>query len=399
MMSMGYSGEALGSQLANLPLVDPAKIKCRDYETKGICHLGTMCPYDHRQAVVVPADPKYDPNNASLAMDPHLNSRTASNRNRYQRASGPISNSKPVDTLAVEHIPEDRLSEQHVGDFFSQFGAIVSVQLRTKERAAVVKFSNHDAAQRAYDSPKAIFDNRFVKIFWYQPGPSNGISGAVGKVPRQEGIPAIYYEDEDEQIVDMEEFSKQQAQLQKDFEEKRQRSEELTARSNMISAQLKAKEEELTELRSTLIDKARAKGLEAIVAKETQALSEDLAKLAAEAAGLFATAESTDTSTISRGGFLNGRESTLRGGSRGRGHAPGGRGGVVRLDNRPRSLAVAEVKAGSEKETALKRHLLNAKGCTGVHPHAVHADTLVVGFEQRFQAEIVSIPPLGPSLH
>ncbi|KAL5372800.1 hypothetical protein DPSP01_013215 [Paraphaeosphaeria sporulosa] len=394
MMSMGYSGQRLGSQHPNVPLINPAvaKIKCQDYETKGICHLGTLCPYDHVQGVVVPADPEYDPNNALLAIPPHLNSRRIndSNRNHYQRARASFSHSGPLrgpdDTLAVEQIPEDRLTEQHVRDFFSQFGAIVDVQVRTKERAAIVKFSDHPAAQRAYDSPKAIFDNRFVKVFWYQPGPSNGFHGVVGKTPRQEGIPAIYYEDEE--MVDIEEFSKQQAHVQKEFEEKRRRSEEVTARSNLISAQLKAKEEELTGLRSTLIEKARAKGLEAIVAKEKQALSEDLAKLAAEAAGLFATAGSTDTMTISRGGFLNGRGFSFRGGLRGRGSTRGGRGGVVRLDNRPRSLAIAGVKAGSEKETVLKRHLLNSKGCTGVRHHAERAHTLVASFEQRFQAEI-----------
>ncbi|KAF9730974.1 hypothetical protein PMIN06_004576 [Paraphaeosphaeria minitans] len=391
MMSMGYPGQALGSRPPNVPLINPAvaKIKCRDYETKGICHLGTLCPYDHVQGVVVPADPEYDPNNASLAMPPHLNVRRAndSNRNRSQRArahSGPSRG--PDDTLAVEQIPEDHLTEQHVRDFFSKFGDIVEVQLRTKERAAVVKFSDHTTAQRAYHSPKAIFDNRFVKVFWCQTGPNNGVNGVVGKMLRQEGIPAIYYEDEE--MVDMEAFSRQQAQLQKEFEEKRRRSKEVTVRSNMIRAQLKVKEEELTRLRSTLIEKARAKGLEAIVAKEKQALSEDLAKLAAEAAGLFATAGPTDTPTISRGGFLNGRGSSSRDGFLGRGNARGGRGGVVRLDNRPRSLAIAGVKAGSEKETALKRHLLYSNSCTGIRHHAERADTLVVGFEQRFQAEI-----------
>ncbi|KAF2451094.1 hypothetical protein P171DRAFT_516816 [Karstenula rhodostoma CBS 690.94] len=399
MMSMGYSGQALGPQPPNLPRINPAvaKIKCRDYETKGICHLGTLCPYDHGKAVVVPADPEYDPNNASLAMLPHLNGHRTSygNRNSFgiQRARAPFSHSGPSrgpdDTLSIEQIPEDHFTEQHVRDFFSQFGAIVDVQIRTNDRVAVVKFSDHPAAQRAYDSPKAIFDNRFVKAFWHNPDhklQSNGANGAVGHPPRQDGIPAIY--NEDEEMFDREEFSKQQAQLQKEFEEKRRRSEEVTARSNMISAQLNAKEEELDELRSALIVKARAKGLEVIIAKEQQAPPGDLAKLQAEAAGLFTNSGSIDTSTISRGGFINGRGSSLRGSFRGRGNAREGRGGVVRLDNRPRSLAVAGVKAESEKEIALKRHLLNVQGCTGVRRHAERADTLVIGFEQRFQAEI-----------
>jgi hypothetical protein len=409
MMSMGFSGQPLGAQTPNLPHLNlaAAKIKCPDYETKGICHLGTLCPYDHGQAIVVPADPEYDPNKASLAMQPHLNVRRRSNNNSINpfgtqhrgRSRAPFSHFGPSrgldDTLVVEQIPEDRLTEQHVREFFSQFGAIVDVQVRTSNRLAIVKFSDHPTAQRAYDSPKVIFDNRFVKVYWHKPEPmlqSNGTNGTFGQTPRKDGIPATYNEGED--MINMEEFSKQQAQLQKEFEEKRRRSEEATARSYMLSAQLKAKEEELDQLRSTLIEKARAKGLEAIIIKEQQAPPGDLAKLQAEAEDLFANAGSTESPAISRRGFINARESSFRGGFRGRGIARGGRGGVLRLDNRPRSLAVAGVKAGSEKEIALKRHLLNVKGCVGVRPHAERADTLVVGFEQRFQAEIVQDLPV-----
>jgi hypothetical protein len=406
---MGFSGQTFDAQTLNLPLLNSAaaKITCLDYETKGICHLGTLCPYDHGQAVVIPADPEYDPNKASLGMQPHLNVRRRSNGSkinpfatqRRELSRAPFSQFGPSrgldDTLVVEQIPEDYLTERHVREFFSQFGAIIDVQVRTSNHLAIVKFRDHPAAQRAYDSPKVIFDNRFVKVYWHRPEAKlrgNGTNGTVGQTARKDGTYALYNEDED--IIDMEEFSKQQAQLQKEFEEKRRRSEEATARSHMLSAQLKAKEEELDQLRSTLIEKARAKGLEAIIAKEQQAPPGDLAKLQAEAEGLFANAGSTESPAVSRGGVSNARGSSFRGGFRGRGKDRGRCGGVVRLDNRPRSLAVAGVKAGSEKEMALKRHLLNVKGCTGVRSHAERADTLVVGFEQRFQAEIVRDSPV-----
>ncbi|KAL1607937.1 hypothetical protein SLS60_002876 [Paraconiothyrium brasiliense] len=402
MMSLSYSGQALGTQTPVLPYINPAaaKIKCADYETKGICHMGTLCPYEHGKAVVVPADAEYDPNNASLAMLPHSNTHRTSNSNisdysgpqRRGRGRAAFSQSGPSrsseDTLVVGQIPEDRLTEQHVRDFFSQFGAIVDVQMRTNSRLAIIKFSDHSVAQRAYDSPKAIFDNRFVKVYWYKPEAQRqrgGTNGVLKRGSAQDGIPAIYNEDED--MIDMEGFSSHQAQLQKEFEQRRQKSEQATARSNLLSAQLEAKENELAELRSTLIEKATAKGLEAIIIKEQQTPSSDLTKLQAEAEGLFANVGPLDAPIISRGGFINGRGSS-RGGFRGRGNARGGRGGVVRLDNRPRSLAIANVEVGSEKERMLKRHLLNTKGCTGVFPHGERANTLVVGFEQRFQAEI-----------
>ena len=41
--------------------------RCRDYDTKGFCALGTSCPYEHgNDPVVVPAGEEYDPNNAAI---------------------------------------------------------------------------------------------------------------------------------------------------------------------------------------------------------------------------------------------------------------------------------------------------------------------------------------------
>lgn len=404
MMSMGFSGQGIGVQFPNLPQVKTAaaRIKCADYETKGICHLGTLCPYDHGEGVVVPAVPEYDPNNASLGMPPHLkghrtgkgnNSRTIGLQRpqRSSRASfsqfGPSHSSE--DTLVVEQIPEDDFNEQHVRDFFSQFGAIVDVQLRAYKRVAVVKFSDHDAAQRAYNSPRAIFDNRFVKVHWQKSGERQSeydTNDITTGDPTQNDLPTIY--NANSHMIDMEEFSKQQARIQKEFEERRKRLEEVTARTNMLDAQLKAKEEELDELRTMLIEKARAKGLESIIMKD-QTSPGELAELQAEAAKLFANAGSRKSPDTPGGGLSSGRKSSRQGVFGRHPNARAGRGGVLRLDNRPRSLAVAGVQAGSEKEGALKRHLLNVKGCTGVHPHAERPDSIVVGFEHRFQAEMV----------
>ena len=403
MMSTLYSGQAFGAQVPNLP-----KAKCVDYETKGICKLGTFCPYDHGTGVVVPADPQYDPSNSSLAMI-HATDRVTtngSNGNSFvsqncDRIRATFSQSGPSrgldDTVVVEQIPEDRFTEQHVRDFFSQFGAIVEVQMHAYKRLAIVKFSDHPAAQRAYDSPKVIFDNRFVKLYWFKPEhlpQSNRTNGTVPQATAQDEIPKIYNEDTD--MVEIEEIKLKQAQAQKEFVDRKKKADEAAARTNMLNAQANAKEEEAKRLRARVMELERAKGVEAINQKEQRAYVNDLARLQSEAAELFANAGSTAPSNAGRGNFISDRGSSFRGGSRGRGSALGGRGGVVRLDNRPRHLAVAGIEAGSAKERALKQHLLNVKGCTSVYPHAEHAHTLVVGFDQRYQAEMVSIR-LSPS--
>ena len=393
MWSQMFAGQSVGGQFPHLPIGKRlSNTKCPDYETIGICKLGTLCGYNHGEAIVVPAVPEYDPNHSSLAK-PTARGNQPSN-GRGTRAA--FSHTKPShgaeDTVVIEHIPEDRFSEQHVRDFFSQFGVIVSVQMQAYKRLAVVKFNEHAAAQRAFASPKAIFDNRFVKVYWYKPEhltQTNGFSGATADQGHiSHDLPLTY--DDSEDMIDLEEAKQRQAQIQKEWEEKRRKAEEVNARFQLLDAQARAKEEAAAKLNLRIQAAERAKGVQKINEKEQLASASDLAKMQSEAARLFANAESNPPSLTGRGGFTNSRGSSFRGGYRGRGNARGGSGAVVRLDNRPRRVAVAGVQAGSEKERALKQHLLNAKGCNGVQPHPERADTLVVGFEERYQAEMVS---------
>lgn len=399
MWSQMFAGQAAGGQLPQVPK-HFSNAKCPDYETIGVCKLGTLCPYSHGEAIVVPAIPEYDPNQSSLAR-PLAKGGHPSNgydhhsfgTERRDRSRAALSQFKPShgsdDTVVVEQIPEDRFSEQHVRDFFSQFGVIVSVQMQAYKRLAVVKFSDHAAAQRAYDSPKVIFDNRFVKVYWYKAEHAQQSSGTTGTTANQASLfPALHGNDEN--MIDLEETKQRQAHMQKEWEEKRRKAEEVNARYQLLDAQARAKEEAAAQLNLRIQAAERAKGVQKINQKEQLASASDLAKMQSEAARLFENAEFNPPASTGRDGFTNGRGSSFRGGYRGRGAARGRGGAVVRLDNRPRCLAIASVQAGSEKERTLKQHLLNVKGCNGVQPHPERADTLIVGFEQRYQAEIVS---------
>lgn len=380
MWSQMFSGQALATAASNLP-----KPKCPDYENKGICKLGTFCPYSHGDETLAPADPQYDPNKSSLAMPQSSDRKTTNDFQRREPARAPLpqpGSAREADTVLVEQIPEDRFTEQHVRDFFTQFGPIVDVQMHGYKRLAIVKFSDHPAAQRAYDSPKVIFDNRFVKVNWHEPE-----KGAVVNAHAPGDTPEVHNEDED--MIDLEEIKKKQAQIQVQWQEKRKKAAEVDARYKLLDAQASAKEKAAAELNLRIQAAERAKGVEKIRQKEQRAPARDLAKLQSEAEGLFANAKSKTPQTTSHGSYTNGRGSSFRGGYRGRGGARGGQGAVARLDNRPRRVGVARVESGSEKEQALKRFLLNAKGCNGVQPHLQRADTLVVSFEQRYQADMV----------
>ncbi|OSD06024.1 hypothetical protein PYCCODRAFT_1070348 [Trametes coccinea BRFM310] len=80
-------------------------------------------------------------------------------------------------TLVVEKIPEDKLNLGAVNDWFSKFGTVTNVAVDTHTAKALVTFSSHDEAYKAWKSEEAIFGNRFVKVFWHRPMEGHGQVG------------------------------------------------------------------------------------------------------------------------------------------------------------------------------------------------------------------------------
>lgn len=293
-------------------------------------------------------------------------------------------------SIVVEQIPEDKFSDEAVRGFFGEFGTIEDVQMQSYKRLAIVRFSNWNEAKAAYQSPKVIFDNRFVKVYWYKPEgvpePPKGYrenNGAGGKAS---------YPDDDEMQIDPAEFEKKQAEAQKAHDEKTKKIKEAEEAKLALERQIKTQQEEARKLREKLAQKAGtlsaspAPGGDASQATEqsgdakkneaTTALRAKLAALEAEAQRLGVPAEEGEN------GWSGGRG---RGGSRGRGGFPprgrgydpsfrgrggyrgwgGFRGGVAggavkRLDNRPKSVEV-KTSDGAEwderKDEALRGYL------------------------------------------
>ncbi|KAJ7835298.1 hypothetical protein B0H13DRAFT_215950 [Mycena leptocephala] len=81
-------------------------------------------------------------------------------------------------TLVVEKIPDDKLGLEHVNDWFKRFGTVTNVAIDSSSAKALVSFSTHEEAHAAWKSEDAVFNNRFVKLFWHRPMEGHGQVGA-----------------------------------------------------------------------------------------------------------------------------------------------------------------------------------------------------------------------------
>jgi hypothetical protein len=345
-------------------------------------------------------DIEYDPANASLSPVQHHSSNNSFDRpqrgDRGGRGRGrgrgrgdytngsargtraTFSSAAPnidrtITSIVIEQIPEEKFNDASVHEFFTDFGTIEEVSMQAYKRLAVVRFSDYDSAKRAYESPKVIFDNRFVKVYWYKPesvkpgtvgGRTNG--GAVQEKPASV---------EDTEMIDPEEFARKQAEAQRAHEEKAQKLKEAEAQKEEIAQKIRAAAEERKKLMEKLAAKTKTSiaspvpGTPAAASGEvksegkvsqTEALRLKLAELEAEAEMLGIPAEDPNQQFspgfptyrgrgrgapyIPRGGYRGRGAPGFRGGWRGGAAAPGG--AVARLDNRPRSVEVKALDDG-----------------------------------------------------
>ncbi|KAH0565436.1 hypothetical protein GP486_001170 [Trichoglossum hirsutum] len=454
-----------GQQSPILDAVPPVKRigeRCRDYDEKGFCALGSTCPYEHgTNPIVVPGDgdgestfqaglgdnltwrQEYDPNNSALVTDikkPNTNdhgingsgkrdsnrgsdrggrgrSRGGSNTPATRRGgraefshAGP-NQDRSITTVVVESIPEDKFQEETVREFFSAFGNIQDIQMQSYKRLALVKYADWASAKRAYDSPKVIFDNRFVKVYWYKPESvpkppvaANGTARAGSPTPSKKA-------NDGEMEIDMEDFKKKQEEAQKAHEEKLRKKKETEdakkelekRREELLKNQAEEKRKLMERLtaRSTSGEKATSsspsapstpqiendtngatmnggvEGKHTKTSSQTEALRAQLAALEAEARslGIDSTLSEDGWSTRGRGrgrGTFRGRgnyaprgHETFRGGYRGRGgflFAARGRGGAMKLDNRTKKVAVSGTLFDSNKDESLRQYLLFIHG-------------------------------------
>lgn len=479
-----YSQQPHGFQ-QNAPAQQGRKGRCWDFDRKGFCPRGIKCKFDHSTGtepvpynlptpqlsgqIQLPGE-EYDPSSATLSQPQQIpqfpqqqgpfqgNAHPNQNRNNRQgqqrrkggqgrapfSAEGPV-NDRTQTKVVVESIPEENFEEDQVRIFFAQFGNVEEVTMMGYKRLAIVKFDNWASANAAYKSPKVIFDNRFVKVFWYKDekhsdianGSKNGRPAAANGVKHEDHHPSgdIKMEDGEDEI-DMEEFTRKQEEAQRLHEEKTARMREIERKREELERKQKLLQARQAAERQRLMEKLARKnsneagsagagdattttassegGKGGAEASKTEALKATLAKLRGEAEALgidpnnaaqqqqddgvhFTTTGYAPPSYGGRGGRggygYRGRGGYVPRGSSYRGGARGGRGSfhaayaAFSLDNRPKTVAISGVDfSAPEKDEALRRHLFSfGEGVTEIQttPTVTH-----LSFSDRRQAEL-----------
>jgi hypothetical protein len=212
-----------------------------------------------------------------------------------------------------------------------------------------------------------VFENRFVKVYWYGPDTGEKLS-----LEKSEDIDMEDPKNKEEERLDLEAIAIRQAEAQKAFEERRRKAQEADARAAEIERQLEEKNREIAEIKRQLAE---------LSGDPSDEFSQTLATLQAEAAELFDQHGPDEPSPSDRGhgafrGTYRGRGyfpprargyAPYRGAYRGRAGGFAGRAANKKLDNRPRRLAVTGIKPDSPRDESLRQHLLVSGDCSCIH--------------------------------
>ncbi|KAF8544958.1 hypothetical protein BDD12DRAFT_377500 [Trichophaea hybrida] len=435
--------------------------RCKDYDEKGFCMKGDMCPYEHGiDHIVVPGQEskseEYDPHDSMLfstSSNAVKSGRGGRGGARGRGTRGSLRGGRGVRAefsttgpnfdrtntkLVVEQIPEDKLSESAIREFFSTFGTVESVEIHQHKNLAILGFTTWDMAKAAYDSPAPIFDNRFVKVFWCKPaedadptstnGSQNKSFSSRNEQPKEE-----------EPKIDIEEVKRKQEELQKAHEEKmakKKANEEAAKKLQKRTEELlMLQKEEKRKLMEKLAKKHAASAkkttsappatpsLEALEPNNNGATSltnPEKAKADATTAALKAQLEALQAEADALGIDQNEPGETFdlegfRGRGRGRGrfvtagrgyvprgrgfsstyrgrgtYAPRGRGVIptIKLDNRTKRVAVTIPDMKGDKEEEFRHYLINnGIELEAIEPHPEKDDTRIFTFQDRRNAE------------
>ncbi|KAL9593118.1 MAG: hypothetical protein Q9219_007674, partial [cf. Caloplaca sp. 3 TL-2023] len=462
--SSAYSPTAYSPPFNGPPTFNSAKklenrARCRDYDTKGFCVKGISCPFEHgNDHVVAPGQEpaEYDPKNSAITEVPVTSPRTnelggqdmymwgtdtgfhPSRGRREVRDRGGVRHhvssrnpkraefshagpnfDRSITTIVVENIPEDKFDEQSVREFFSAFGTITNLDMRPYKHLAIVTYGEYGSARSAYESPRVIFDNRFVKVYWYKAASNLSLNGAK----HDSSAPATSAVKEKEAEFDKEQFERNAEVAQKKLEEKRAMIKEGEMKRQALEQQKEELAQKQAEEKRKLQGKLAARGASSSAkpdvasdgldshagnaetsddkaSAQTKALRAQVAALEAEARSLgLDTALTEDPWPLrGRGRDRGTSNSTYRGSSRGRGGFIGG--GAYNLDNRTRRVSVSGIKMTADKDEALRQHLFAIGEFDAIEPHAGKPDTQIVTFKDRKTAErfmygVKTIPSVG----
>ncbi|KAI8877398.1 hypothetical protein K501DRAFT_260452 [Backusella circina FSU 941] len=454
------------------------RAQCRDYNEKGFCMRGDMCPYDHGMDRIIvdesgspypgsfPNNPMntmgrpqppffgipgmmptstpdaYDPERAGLMAPsgsmtgfPDMGMMNPADMSMMTGGGNAMRNSRPRGggrgggrgglrgrhhyqsnnplntTLTVEKIPLEYCQISTVNDFFAKFGNITNISVQPHQQKAIIQYGSRAEAEAAYNSPDAIFDNRFVKVYWHK-DESTSTAPAVPEPPKSnEPDPELVAARAAELAKEREEKQKKHNERMKHILELQKQKEHLlqlqiAEQKRLLSkltdsASLTAQEKEellkaLKKIQSE-IDMSRASAVAPAAApvsdttaavstsvtteestdaskpESSEDLKKKLARLELEAATLG----------IQTSGARGGRGGYFARGSRG--GWPRMRGGMTRmsLDNRPTKIQIKNIPEETT-EADLRQHFEQFGYMTLFEKSETEAS---VQYSQRFEAE------------
>ncbi|OZJ01931.1 hypothetical protein BZG36_04838 [Bifiguratus adelaidae] len=439
---MANAGAGPGERQANAPGTPgqatdgtPAP-PCRDYEEKGYCMRGNLCPYSHGADRIVynnagglpngnippgvnPFAMGMGPNGMPNGPMPDMQMRGVGpdmgrfrgGRGRGRGRGGNRFNplARVNTSLVVENIPQEFLSLDKVNEFFKKFGTLDNITVERHNSRAIVQFSSNSEASAAYNSPDPIFGNRFVKVYWQKQdtqveAPKPALEKPVpSPVPEDPEVAAKKAAEKAERDKEREERAKKhqenlkamldiqkqkEALIQRQIEEQKKLMEKLSDTKNLSAEDKAALQKSLANIAQNI---NVSSGVSKAAAASTNTVSQDgnkngtaagtaakakLAELQEEAAKL-----GIDTSAFAQAGGRGRGGFAPRG--RGRGTWPRGRGGTsMRLDNRTTKLLVKNV---SEEFAPKLREQFEKFG--QIERFTTEGNNAIVEYKNRWEAE------------
>lgn len=89
------------------------------------------------------------------------------------------------DTLGLNNIPNELNTIDKLNGHFKKFGTIVNINVKPENNKAFIQFTSNEEAYKAFSSPEAVLDNRFIKIFWAKPRVKEVPKEVIKETPKE----------------------------------------------------------------------------------------------------------------------------------------------------------------------------------------------------------------------
>jgi hypothetical protein len=323
------------------------------------------------------------------------------------------------------------MNDAAIREWFTQFGPLKQITVDASWGKAILVYADYDSAAKAWNDPRPVFSNRFVKIWWKKSDPPQESQNLSGGIVDQ---------------VELEIAREAAKKAQREHEEKQRRKEELENKREELERQRvellerqRVERERLMEKIKRAEEKAKAKAMGVVTSASPAPAITSTTESSKDEKKSVNGAEKTDEPTaasaddnarkthlqkmltdlqnqvpLSSLGFLfqakalnippseytipplsdSRAKTTFRGSYRGRGSFPRrgrsrGGGGVSRsLDLRPKSIFVPGI-VGTDHETSIREWVIMNCADATCEPSPEDSTGIIVKFKERYEAEEV----------